>query len=1356
MSKQNILIKLLSTVSLFFFICSALGQTDHGGSDWTISASTNVNGLHFNIATFTINSGVTATVTGNYFSVEAVNIIINGTINANGNGGAGAGGSGGTGGAVAFGNTDPSCNGGYGGTGGGAGSGTGGGNAGNTGNNGGCDLIDCGFLCIGGDLGYTAGGAGGSGGSGGSYGGSGGTGSWSASGVSWVGGPFAGTWVSGGSSSSTYGNTTDFIVNWGSGGGGAGGGGGAYIYLAENDGDSGGAGGGMVSLISSGDLTFSSTAEIYCNGTNGGNGGNGGGRSTDNLYTCSAGQGYNDCCIGIYYYLDAPGGAGGGAGGGSGGGIKLQAECAITVNGTLEARGGNGGTAGIPDDTYGACHDWAKGGAGGGGGRIKIIKNPCSGSIAISPTLAYSGGSGGSGQTTGNIGGSGTYNILDGGTPLAAGTISLADPLFCESGDVPLISSTASATGGFPCNYTYQWYFSTTSPAGPWTIIPGANLTTYNPGIVTQTTWYIRYVTSDLCAEYSNAVVATVNALPTVSFSGLGADYCIDASAVTLTGLPAGGNFTGPGISGNNFDPAIAGAGGPYDITYTYTDGNGCTNTDIQQVTVNNLPTVSFIGLNSDYCIDAASDTLTGSPIGGTFTGNGISGNNFNPAIAGTGGPYNITYTYTDINGCTNTDVQQVTVNNLPTVSFSGLGADYCINANTDTLTGLPLGGTFTGPGMIGNDFEPSLAGTGTHQIIYSYTDGNGCTNADTQSVTINDLPTVSFSDLDSNYCINANPVTLTGLPLGGTFTGPGISVDEFNPSGAGIGTHQVIYSYTDGNGCMNADTQSVTVSDLPIVSFSNLDTNYCLNDIPDTLTGFPSGGTFSGPGMSGDNFDPSSASVGTHEIIYYYDDGMGCANADTQYVTVYNIPGVSFSGLGADYCIDAGAVTLIGAPLGGTFIGNGITGNNFDPAIAGAGGPYNITYTYSDINGCTNTDVQQVTVNNLPAVSFSGLISDYCIDAASDTLTGSPTGGTFSGTGISGNTFDPAIAGTGGPYNITYTYTDINGCTNTDVQQVTVNNLPTVSFSGLGADYCIDANTDTLIGSPAGGTFSGPGISGNNFNPSTAGIGINNITYSYTDINGCFNSETQNTTVNDLPNIDLGDDRNLCEGSSVILDAGTAGYTYLWTGGSTNQTLNIDTSGTYLVTVTDGNGCIAEDNVKVTVNPLPDVFAGNDTTINQGENIQIGESGEPLFTYVWNPAQGLSDSTISNPIAEPDITTIYYLNVTDNNGCQNQDTITITVTETETPDIDIIIYSTFTPNNDGINDTWVIKNIDLYYNTVEIYNRNGNLIFKADNYKNDWDGKCNGKDLPAASYYYILYLDNGSDIRKGAVAIVR
>jgi len=809
----------------------------------------------------------------------------------------------------------------------------------------------------------------------------------------------------------------------------------------------------------------------------------------------------------------------------------------------------------------------------------------------------------------------------------------------------------------------------------------------------------------------------TVHNTPTVNFSGLSSDYCIDAGSATLTGNHApSGTFSGNGITDNgdgtaSFDPATAGSGGPYNITYSYTDGNGCEDSETLNATVHDLPTVNFSGLDAEYCVDATPVTLTGNNApDGSFSGSGITDNadgtaEFNPSSAGTGGPYSITYTYTDGNGCTDSETQNVTVNDLPVVTFNAL-PDICSNADPYTLTeGNPGGGSYSGTGVSGGAFDPVTAGTGTHILTYTYTDGNGCINSDNQNITVNEAPTAdagtnqtipngtntpldgsatggsgtysySWSPADSvsdpaiedpqtvnlyttnvftltvtddvtgcedtskvvitveggvldvtasavdaviclgdstqlnangsggsgsytyswssnppgftsttqnpwaepsatttytvtvddgfntetdqiiimvnslpvvdlpdlsDVCIDASQFALSGgTPGGGIYSGTGVDgLGNFNPSVAGAGTHDIVYTYTDGNGCTNTDTSTQTVNDLPVVTLGVLDP-VCVDETPFDLTqGSPSGGDYSGPGITtSPEFDPSVAGTGTHTITYTYTDGNNCTNTDNENITVNPLPNVNFIGLAADYCEDHVPVTLTGnqAP-NGSFSGTGITDNadgtaSFDPAVPAPDGTYDITYTYTNANGCTNTQTQQVTINSLPVVGFIGLNAAYCVDADSVLLTGSPLNGTWSGNGITDNGdgtawFNPAAATVGGPYSITYSYTDGNTCENSYSQNVSVNATPTVVFMGLADDYCEGASSVTLNGNHApGGTFTGDGITDYgdgtaSFDPASVTPGSSfEITYSYTDGNGCSNTDTQTVIINALPDV--------------------------------------------------------------------------------------------------------------------------------------------------------------------------------------------------------------------------------------------
>lgn len=482
---------------------SQCGTTDHSGADLIITSNTELGGTHTNIGRFQIEIGVTLTVDSacRFLSVEADTIIVYGSINGDGKGD--VGGNGGAGGAFANGSGVP----GHGGFAGLAGYGNGGGIPGASAGDGGTQTQICGgFLCSGNRDGFNGGGGGAGGGSGGSYGGAGGAGGYGAfgSGFSVADG---GDYGAGGIISLVYGTSDGYDITWGSGGAGGGGGGGGWS--SGTAGGIGGAGGGMVSLKASSKMTVSGS--ISCNGSSGLYGGNGGGESDDNSFDCST-SGYNACGICSESVYDAAGGAGGGAGGGSGGGILLECSGTMTIMGSLSAVGGNGGTAGTPDTLDGICFDYARGGAGGGGGRIKILYNPCTTNL-ISTTQDISGGLGGSGILPGNNGNGGSYRadlIAESYVTLTGGMIAQVDTVFCDYGDVPLIESLTTPTGGISGNYTYQWQYSTTDSISGFVNLPGQLSLTCNPGIISTTTWYRRKTVSGTCEEYSNAVKAEV------------------------------------------------------------------------------------------------------------------------------------------------------------------------------------------------------------------------------------------------------------------------------------------------------------------------------------------------------------------------------------------------------------------------------------------------------------------------------------------------------------------------------------------------------------------------------------------------------------------------------------------------------------------------------------------------------------------------------------------------------------------------------------------------------------------------------------------------------------------------------
>jgi len=161
--------------------------------------------------------------------------------------------------------------------------------------------------------------------------------------------------------------------------------------------------------------------------------------------------------------------------------------------------------------------------------------------------------------------------------------------------------------------------------------------------------------------------------------------------------------------------------------------------------------------------------------------------------------------------------------------------------------------------------------------------------------------------------------------------------------------------------------------------------------------------------------------------------------------------------------CIDNGAITLSGGlPAGGTYSGSGVVAGSFDPSISGPG-THSITYYYIDGNGCDGSAVETIDVNDLPVVTQSAFANVCLAEAAFALSGGTPAGGTYSGTGVSGGMFDPGIAGLGTHF-ITYMFTDSIGCTSQSTQSILVDACASIQE--------LEANTILLYPNPTETTF--------------------------------------------------------------------------------------------------------------------------------------------------------------------------------------------------------------------------------------------------------------------------------------------
>ena len=169
-------------------------------------------------------------------------------------------------------------------------------------------------------------------------------------------------------------------------------------------------------------------------------------------------------------------------------------------------------------------------------------------------------------------------------------------------------------------------------------------------------------------------------------------------------------------------------------------------------------------------------------------------------------------------------------------------------------------------------------------------------------------------------------------------------------------------------------------------------------------------------------------------------------------------------------------------------------------------------------------------------------------------------------------------------------------------------------------------------------------------------------------------------------------------------------------------------------------------------VYPYPNVNAGPDLKVLEGGTVilQAVVTGNNL-QYLWTPNLYLNNNTILNPTVTGVADITYTLTVTAQGGCISSDQVFVKVLKFPT------IPNTFTPNNDGINDTWVIDNLDTYTESrVQVFNRYGQLVFESIGYPKPWDGTMKGKPLPFGTYYYVIEPGNGRKPITGYVTLIK
>jgi gliding motility-associated-like protein len=700
--------------------------------------------------------------------------------------------------------------------------------------------------------------------------------------------------------------------------------------------------------------------------------------------------------------------------------------------------------------------------------------------------------------------------------------------------------------------------------------------------------------------------------------------------------------------------------------------------------TPNNCPNYTTVGSSSSSYNPGGNAGCTGAVTGqvsGTAAWSGLSctGTLVSTVV---GGPVScLTLIYTAVN--TN-DYATITVNGGGTISITAIN----LGVNGNVIGPYNCGGSY-GDGSITicstQPFtEVTLTNTGcTSGWVINCADQLGCGGGGGGNAGADNLSTVMCNgtvDLDGLVTGDAGGTwEETTVPPSGAFN---IGTGVFDANSAALGIYT--FDYVVSGGCTGTDTAlfQIEVVAPADATWTPPAGTICANDADidlNTLLAGTTGGTWSGTGVTGNMFDPS---VGTQTLTYTVGTPP-CDDVSAQSITITPALDPTWTSPGL-ICETNGTVdlnALITGDVGGTWSGNGVTGSTFDPT--GLNGPIAVTYTVGT-GQCAGIDQQDITVSPDVDPSWTPpttLCETDPLFNLNNTITGT-AGGTWSGVGVSGNIFNPAM----GTQTVTYSL-GTAPCDESETLTITVGATPDASWNVFTA--CLDdpaVDLDTTITGDPGGTWSGNGIAppGNTFYPSA---GPQNLLYTVT-VGNCTASLSQTITGLD-PNIVLSNTDVTCYGLSngslsAVASGGSGNYTYSWNTNPAQTTINASNvpAGTYTLTITDVDAnCVNIDSITVT---QPDsisleMVANVACYPNLGQALVNATGGAGGFTYEWSDSISTTEAALGLDSAWHAVT------VTDANGCTKTDSVFVHVyplpTMTITPDT-TIEYGDYIPLN--------------------------------------------------------------------------
>lgn len=828
-------------------------------------------------------------------------------------------------------------------------------------------------------------------------------------------------------------------------------------------------------------------------------------------------------------------------------------------------------------------------------------------------------------------------------------------------GNAPVQFTDLSTTAGGMQSWTWNFGDGTGSNLqNPTHTFPGSG--TYNVSLIVENIYG--------CTD-TLVLPVVIAPLPIASFS---TDTVCAGSFINFTntstppGLGWSWSFSNGGSSSSQNPSVILGAPGSYTATLVVTDSAGCTDTVTQNVVVNPQPVAAFT-VSGNNC-QGAPITFNNTSSGATgytwLFGDGSTSTLQNPSHTyGNNGSYTATLIAMNAFGCMDTIQQTVQVNGPP-VASAGPDVTICIGSNAVLTANGGVSFNWTPGGSTSNTISVSPSTNTSYSVIV--TDANGCSGVDTVSVLVNPLPTATVSP-NVSVC-QGQSATLTASG--------GVSY-SWNPSGSVTGTITVTpgssttyaVNVIDANGCQATAFVNVTVNPNPVISLPA--GVFICSGVSATLN----------PGATGTSYLWSNGATsqtinvntqGSYSVIVT--NAAGCTSVASTQVTV---GGQVISNSNTTSICQGQSATLDAGFAGSIYAWS--TGSTSQTISVNAAGVYSVTVT--DASGCTGTIANTVQVNPLPQAAFTP--NDECLnDSVFFHDASSVNGGSIAswswdlGNGNISFAQNPILVyNTPGAYNVVLTITSDQGCTSVLSDTLNIYPMPTAAFNFT--QGCIGTSIPFVDQSTVGfGNIVswnwnfGDGTTSTSQNPqhSFTTAGNYNVSLEVSTPGGCRAILSRVVQIFPQPALSFtSTPTTICLGGSVTLNntsTSSNGVISNWqwsfgNGTTSNQlspTVNYNAAGNYTITLigTTTHGCSDTLTQAVTINALPTADAGSNRAICAGTSTTLTATGGG--TYLWSPGGSTANAITVTPITSG----MYYVIVTNANGCTSRDSVRVNI----------------------------------------------------------------------------------------------